>query len=106
MSLFIGIEVKLKRSPSRKSKLQKQKQPRRYSQKQRQDFPPDWTSHSIGYDSLKYHLREYDDRKRVSQGMSFLPLWQVIEKEEEQQHSLYNYVSPPISPLSSSSLKI
>jgi len=60
------IEVKLNRTQPRNAT--KQKQLLRHTQKQRQDFPVDWNSHNVGYDSLKYHLREFKERKKLFEG--------------------------------------
>jgi len=67
------IEVKLNRSQSRSKTLTlKKSQSRTRTRKptlprQRQDFPGEWCNHSVGYDSLKYHLRDYK-RKKLFEG--------------------------------------
>jgi len=69
------IEAKLNRSQSRSNTLSLKKsqsrsrtrKPTLPRQRQGAEFPGEWCGHSVGYDSLKYHLRDYK-RKKLFEG--------------------------------------
>jgi len=61
----MGLDVKLKRASSVTKKGPSSSQIRSFK---RLDFPLDWASYNIGYDSLRIHIREYEERKRPVAG--------------------------------------
>jgi len=66
---MMGLEVKLKRTQSAPTTRKNSTTLQARSLK-RVDFPSDWISHNIGYDSLKSHLKEFEERKKSCQGKS------------------------------------